>query len=185
MPELEQSQPQEIDLKEPIEEIKEIISISGFSITPSEPQPAPKVEHEPIAVIDGRLVNAICKVNGKFAFSEKEKESIIKIEKIRTDELVIEELNLEYIKATEGVKYASVDEALEHIKGATPQSLTIPYLKEQLQTAEAWLAAALTKLDTVETVSATLAEKVEALEVKTADTVEEPIKVADEPIIKK
>ena len=180
MQELELSPPQEIEAKEPVEEIKEPFSESGFDIMESEPEPPPKIEHEPIALIDGKLVNAICKINGKFAFNEKEKESIIKIEKIRTDKLDIEELNIESIKLTEGVKYNSIDEALEHIKGATPETLVIPYLKEQLQITEAWLGAALTKLNAVETISVTLAEKVEALEVKTADTVE-PIK---EPISK-
>jgi len=179
MQELEQLHPQEIEPKDPFANLK------------ANPWPEPEeVEPEPIkespvsilATIDGVVHPALCKVNGKYCYTEADKERLLeKLEK-HDVKYEIEPLTpVDGLRVTEGVKYNSVDEAVNHIKRTTPESLTIPYLKEQLQTAELWLAAALTKLDTVETVSATLAEKVEALEVKTADTV----KVVDEPIIKK
>ena len=67
---------------------------------------------------------------------------------------------------TKGVKYANVDEALKHMANAEPpESLTIPYLKEKIKANEDWLAAALTKIAEIETVTITeLSDKVRVLE---------------------
>ncbi len=151
---------------------------------PEEVEPIKEPIVEPpdnlLATIDGIVYPALYKVNNEYCYTEADKERLITYLTDNGVKVKVESLDpVKGLQVTKGIKYNSVDEAVNHIKGATPESLTIPYLKEQLQTAELWLAAALTKLDTVETVSATLAEKVEALEVKTADT--EPIK---EPITK-
>ena len=83
---------------------------------------------------------------------------------------------------TKGVKYANVDEALKHMDNvSTPDSLTIPYLREQIKTNEGWLAAALTKIAEIETVKIKeLSDKVRALE----EVSIEPV-IKEETIIKK
>ena len=67
---------------------------------------------------------------------------------------------------TKGVKYANVDEALKHMQNVSaPDSLAIPYLQEKIKANEDWLAAALTKLTEIETVTITeLSDKVRVLE---------------------
>jgi hypothetical protein len=179
MVELEQSQPQEIEPKDPFANLK---ANPWPEAEPVEVVPIVEPPDTLLATIDGIVYPALYKVNDQYCYTEADKERLLTYLTDNGVKVKIEPLTpIDGLRVTEGVKYNSVDEAVNHIKRATPESLMIPYLKEQLQTAEAWLAVALTKLDTVETVSATLAKKVEALEVKTA----EPIKVADEPIIKK
>ena len=82
---------------------------------------------------------------------------------------------------TKGVKYANVDEALKHMANVSaPDSLTIPYLQEKIKANEDWLAAALTKIAEIETVTITeLSDEVRVLE----EAAIEPVK--EEIIIKK
>ena len=82
---------------------------------------------------------------------------------------------------TKGVKYANVDEALKHIENVgLPESMVIPQLKEQVKVTEDWLAAALTKIAEIETVTITeLSDKVRVLEEASVGPVKE------ETIIKK
>ena len=82
---------------------------------------------------------------------------------------------------TKGVKYANVEEALRHIENAgLPESMVIPQLREQLKITEDWLAAALTKIAEIETVTITeLSDEVRVLE----EAAIEPVK--EEIIIKK
>ena len=84
---------------------------------------------------------------------------------------------------TKGVKYANVDEALKHIENVgLPDSMVIPQLKEQVKVTEDWLAAALTKIAEIETVTITeLSDKVRVIE---EAAVKEEI-VEEETIIKK
>ena len=83
---------------------------------------------------------------------------------------------------TKGVKYANVDEALKHIENVgLPESMVIPQLKEQVKVTEDWLAAALTKIAEIETVTITeLSDKVRVLEEASAEPV-----IKDETIINK
>ena len=193
MEELEQSLQQEIEA--PKEKVKD--PFAGIGLTATEwvkfdeseevkPEPEPVKETLPsIATIDGVVYPALYKINGEYCYTESDKNRLLKRLDDNGVKYEIETLKpIDGLRVTEGVKYHSIDEALNHIKGATPETLVIPYLKEQLQITEAWLGAALTKLNAVETVSITLAEKVEALEVKTADTVAEPIKTTETPITK-
>ena len=84
---------------------------------------------------------------------------------------------------TKGVKYANVEEALRHIENVgLPDSMVIPQLKEQVKVTEDWLAAALTKIAEIETVTITeLSDKVRVIE---EAAVKEEI-VEAETIIKK
>ena len=178
MQELEQSPPQEIEApKNPFENL-----VANLWPEPEEVEPEP-VKESPvslIATIDGIVHPALYKINGEYCYTESDKNRLLKRLDDNGVKYEIETLApIDGLRVTEGVKYHSIDEALNHIKGATPEALVIPYLKEQLQITEAWLGAALTKLNAVETVSVTLAEKVEPLEVKTADTVAEPIKTTE------
>ena len=186
--ELEQSRPQETELKEPI---KEKTSPSGFTLIEGEiekplPEPDTIVEPpSPVAILDGRVVQAIAKVDGKFVFNEAEKELYIKLSKSKVAE--VEELTPVKMSVTDGVTYQSVDEALKHIDEETPESLVIPYLKEQLNNTEQWLSAALTKLDEAEQTIAKLTT-VDMVDIKSrVDTVETKVNTLEakqEPIKK-
>ena len=190
MEELEQSLQQEIEApKEPAVDVKDPFAGIGLTATgwvkfdeseEIKPEPVKESPVSLIATIDGVVYPALYKINNEYCYTESDKNRLLKRLDDNGVKYEIETLApIDGLRVTEGVKYNSIDEALNHIKGATPETLVIPYLKEQLQITEQWLGAALTKLNAVETVSVTLAEKVEALEVKTADTVAEPIKTTE------
>ena len=175
--------PQEIELNP--EELEKP-SPSGFEIPVDDLKPLPIIEPEPIpepspvAILDGRVVQAIAKVDGRFVFSKAEKELFIKLSRSKVAE--VEELKPVKMSVTDGVTYQSVDEALKHLEGETPESLIIPRLKEQLNNTEQWLAAALTKLDEAETTIAKLTT-VDMVDIKSrVDTLE--AKQEAEPITK-
>ena len=177
--ELEQLLQQETEA--PKEEVKDFFTNPKANPWPEseevKPEPEPVKETLPsIATIDGVVYPALYLINGEYCYTEADKKRLLTRLDDNGVKYEIETLApIDGLRVTEGVKYNSIDEALNHIKGATPETLVIPYLKEQLQITEAWLGAALTKLNEVETVSATLVEKVEALEVKTAEPIKEPV----------
>ena len=181
---------QELSLQQEIEAPKDFFVNPKANPWPEseevKPEPEPVKETLPsIATIDGVVYPALYLINNEYCYTEADKKRLLTRLDDNGVKYEIETLKpIDGLRVTEGVKYNSIGEALNHIKGATPEALVIPYLKEQLQITEAWLGAALTKLNAVETVSITLAEKVEALEVKTADTVAEPIKTTETPITK-
>lgn len=155
MPELEPSRPQGIEAK---------FTPSGFDAkieTEEVFEPGP-----PIFIVDGIAKPAKWTVNGKYCYEQDDLDGYIKqLEKDGVKYVVEEVTPPPGIYVTNGVKYVNVDEAVKHINNVSaPDSLTIPYLQEKIKANEDWLAAALTKLNEIETVTITeLSDKVRVL----------------------
>ena len=172
MPEQEPLLPQETEVKQ---------SPAGFDSVKEEEvfEPGP-----PVYLVDGIAKPAKWTVNGKYCYEQDDLDRYIKqLEKDGVKYTVEEVVPPAELYVTNGVKYANVDEAVKHINNVSaPDSLTIPYLQEKIKVTEDWLAAALTKIAEIETVTITeLSDKVRVLE---EAAVKEEI-VKEETIIKR
>ena len=176
MLEPEQSPQLETDKIKPGHELNLEMVKSGFEPPPVDPGPV-------IRLVDGKTDPARWLVNDRYCYDDDDLERRKKqLEKEGVKYTVEEVAPPAGLYITEGIKYSTVEEALKHIEGVTPESLIIPRLKEQLATAEEWLGVALTKLTEIETVKMVeLSDKVRVLE---EAAVKEEI-VKEETIIKR
>ena len=117
MLEPEQSPQLEIDKFKPGHEFK-----SGFEPPPVDPGPV-------IRLIDGVTDPARWLVNDRYCYDEDDLERRKKqLEKEGVKYAVEEVAPPAGLYITEGIKYSTVEEALKHIEGVTPESLIITRL---------------------------------------------------------